>query len=83
MSGREEPAGTTWKKTWIGVVLFYALALALNATALHRNNEIIPYGPVRSFWLAASGPVARVCTALRFDRPRAWLAHTAGRALNE
>ncbi len=83
MDGKEKPAGTSLKKTWGGVALFYAVALALNAAALHRNNEIMPYGPVRSFWLAASGPVAQACTALGFDRPRTWLAQTAGQALKE
>lgn len=71
------------RRVWGGVWAFYAVALALNAAALHRNNEILPYGPVRSFWLAASGPVAQACAALRFERPRAWLAQTAGQALNE
>lgn len=83
MDGKEKPAGTSLKKAWGGVALFYAVAFALNAAALHRNNEIMPYGPVRSFWLAASGPVARACTALGFDRPRTWLAQTAGQALKE
>ena len=83
MDGKEKPVGMPLKTAWGGVVLFYALALALNGAALHRNNEILPYGPVRSFWLAASGPVAKACTALRFDRPRTWLAQTAGQALKE
>ena len=71
------------RRAWGGVLAFYAVALALNAAALHRNNEIMPYGPVRSFWLAVSGPVAQVCSALHFDRPRAFVARTAGKALNE
>jgi len=83
MDGREKTTGMPLKKVGGGVVLFYAVALALNGAALHRNNEIMPYGPVRTFWLAASGPVANICTALHFDHPRAWLARTAGKALNE
>jgi hypothetical protein len=63
--------------------VFYALALALNAVSLHRNNEHLPYGPVRSFWVAASAPVARLAGALGLDRPREFLARTAGAALNK
>jgi hypothetical protein len=83
MDEREKPVGMPLKKAWGGVVLFYAVALALNAAALHRNNEILSYGPVRSFWLAVSGPAAKTCAALGFDRPRAFWTRTAGKALNE
>ena len=69
-------------RVWTGLLVFYTLALALNAASLHRNNEILPYGPVRSFWVAASAPVARACAALGLDQPRAFLARTLGKTVN-
>lgn len=69
-------------RAWRGLLVFYALALALNAVSLHRNNEHMPYGPVRSFWVAVSAPAARLAEALGLDRPRELLARTAGAALN-
>jgi hypothetical protein len=80
---RPSPAGVSVRKVRTGLLVFYALALALNGVSLHRNNERLPYGPVRSFWVAASAPVAKGCAALGFDRPRDVLARTAGKALNE
>ena len=79
---RPGPVGFPLAAVWRGLLVFYALALALNAGSLHRNNEHMPYGPVRSFWVAVSAPVAKGCGALGFDRPRAVLERTAGAALN-
>ena len=76
------PAGVPLAAVWRGLLAFYALALALNAVPLHRNNERMPYGAARSFWVAASGPVAKACGAWGLDRPRAFLERTAGAALN-
>ena len=74
----------TWPlgKMWNGLLAFYLIALALNAASLHRNNEQMPYGPVRSFWVAVSAPVARAAVAVGLDRPRAALTRTIGDALN-
>lgn len=78
------PAGhVSLGSVWRGLLVFYALALALNAVSLHLNNEHMPYGPVRSFWVAVSRPVAQACAALRLDRPREWLSRGAGDALNK
>ena len=73
---------TSLARVWRGLLVFYMLALALNGVALHQNNEKLPYGPVRSFWVAASAPVAQVCSALRLDALRSWVAGTAGSAVN-
>ena len=83
--GAFDPAsdGVPLGKAWRGLLAFYAVALALNAVPLHRNNERMPYGAVRSFWVAASAPAARVCRAMGLDGPRAFLERTAGAALNE
>ena len=75
--------GISLRRTWAGLLAFYALALALNATSLHRNNEHMPYGTLRSFWVAVSAPAARVASACGLNRPRALLAETLGAALNE
>lgn len=74
--------GVPLAKVVRGLAVFYLVALALNAASLHRNNGQLPYGPVRSFWVAVSGPVSRTAVALHLDRPRAWVAATAGKALN-
>lgn len=66
-----------------GVLVFYMLVLALNAVSLHRNNEYMPYGPTRTFWVAVSRPLARACEVLRLDRPRDWVTRSAGAALND
>ena len=70
-------------RVWRGLLVFYALALALNAGSLHRNNEQLPYGPVRSFWVGGSAPVARAAATLGLDRPRDLLAGTLGAVLNK
>ncbi len=85
MNERNEPprSGMTLKKAWCGIWVFYLLALALNAASLHRNNEHMPYGPVRSFWVAVSAPIRAAAVALGADRPREGVARTVGKALNE
>lgn len=78
------PRLPTWPlpRVWNGLLAFYLVALALNAVSLHRNNEHMPYGPVRSFWVAISAPVARAAAAVGLDRPRETLTQTFGDALN-
>jgi hypothetical protein len=78
---RQSP-GFPLRRAWLGLMVFYAVALALNAVSLHRNNEHMPYGPVRSFWVAVSEPIAKVAAAQGWNRPRDALARTAGAALN-
>ncbi len=80
---REYAGAVPLRRAWAGLLVFYGVALALNAAALHRNNAALPYGPARSFWMALSGPAAWAAEAARLDRPREFLARTAGRILNE
>ena len=75
--------GVPLAKVGRGLLVFYLLALALNAASLHRNNEHMPYGSVRSFWVAVSAPLARAAVSLGLDRPREQVARTAGAALNQ
>ncbi|NLG35464.1 MAG: hypothetical protein GX548_08945 [Lentisphaerae bacterium] len=70
-------------QAWTGLLVFYAVAWMLNAAALHRNNEHLPFGPVRTFWVTVSEPAARMSTALGLDRIREGLARTAGAAVNQ
>ena len=76
------PPGMPLGRAWRGLLAFYLVALALNAVSLHRNNEQMPYGPLRSFWVAVSAPAARIAVATGLDRPRAFLTRTIGDALN-
>ena len=85
MNMKTEPprTGVPLAKAWYGLWVFFLVALALNAASLHRNNEHMPYGSVRSFWVAVSAPVRGATVALGLDRPREFLAQAAGAALNE
>jgi hypothetical protein len=69
-------------RVWTGLLVFYGVALLLNAASLHLNNQRLPYGPVRSFWVSVSAPVARLSERAGFHRLRDGLAETAGAALN-
>ena len=42
------------------VCIFYAIALLLNAQALERQADLLPYGPGRTVAVAILWPVARV-----------------------
>lgn len=79
---RHGAEGASLKRVCTGLLVFYGVALAFNAGALHANNVRLPYGPSRSFWMTLSAPVAQVFAALRFDRPRAWLEQRLGGPLN-
>jgi hypothetical protein len=76
------PPGLSLGRAWRGLLAFYLVALALNAVSLHRNNEQMPYGPLRSFWVAVSAPAARIAAATGLDRPREFLTRTIGDSLN-
>ena len=84
MNAKSEPVqtGVPLVKVIRGLLVFYLMALALNAASLHRNNEHLPYGPIRSFWVAVSAPIARGTVSLQLNRPREWVADTVGKALN-
>ena len=66
-----------------GLLVFFILALALNAASLHRNNEQMPYGPLRSFWVSVSAPADKAARALRLDLPRQFLTRELGDPLNK
>ncbi len=74
--------GASLKRVCTGLLVFYGVALAINAGSLHANNVRLPYGPARSFWMTLSAPVAQAFATLRFDRPRAWLEQRLGAPLN-
>ena len=66
----------------VAVMVFYAVLLALNAAALHESVQRQPFGPARTFWLSVTGPMAGASRALRLDRPRQFIHHTLGEALD-
>lgn len=78
-----ESAGTSLGHAWRGLVVFYLVAFALNAVSLHRNNEHMPYGPVRTFWVSASAPFASAASQMHLDGARNWMAGTWGKFLNK
>ena len=80
---QNEPRGMSIGHAWRGILLFYSIAFALNAVSLHQNNERLPYGPVRSFWVAVSSPFARAASAMGLDGARNWMAATWGAPLNK
>ena len=78
----ERSAGRPLGEVWRGLVVFYLVALALNAVSLHRNNERMPYGPIRTFWVAVSAPAAGWAQRAGLERFRDGVAGTLGKALN-
>lgn len=79
---RDGAAGRSLGEVRLGLVVFYVAALALNAVWLHRNNERMPYGPLRTFWVAVSAPAAGWAQRAGLDRFRDGVAGTLGQALN-
>ena len=84
MSVRKDSGGwvVSLKQAWAGLLVFYVVALGLNAVSLHQNNERMPYGGVRTFWMAVSGPVAKASEAAGLERFRGWVAERWGEELN-
>ena len=74
--------GVPLAKAAASVFVFYALALALNGTQLHRNNELLPYGGVRTFWVKVTTPINTVCSRLHLDAPRHYMQSHWGARLN-
>ena len=74
--------GVSLRKAVGSMAAFYLLALALNGAQLHQNNDYLPYGGTRTFWMAVSAPVSAVCTRLHLDVPRRWLHTHLGIPLN-
>ncbi|MBP7275858.1 MAG: hypothetical protein KBA51_06625 [Kiritimatiellae bacterium] len=81
--GARNAGWVSLRRVRIGLLAFYLLVFALNAASLHRNNEHMPFGPLRTFWISISRPFARACVVLGLDRPRDWVSRTAGSALND
>ena len=80
-SGHAENGARLWR-VGAGLLTFYAVALLLNAGALHENASRMAFGPARSFWMALSEPVAKACATLGLDRPRGWLEQRLGKPFN-
>ncbi len=60
------------RKPFAFLLPFLAAMLLLNADALHREADLLPFDhPVRAAALRVLAPVRRRTTALRLDRPRA------------
>ena len=59
------PGGCTWQRTAAAVVVFYCSAALLNAGALLREAQRLPYGNWRSVCVAMAEPLARAAGAVR------------------
>lgn len=72
---RREAAGRGLapRRVHAGVLLFYVLALLLNAEALHERARLLPFGRGRDLAVAVSRPVDRLARALRLHHPRRWI----------
>jgi|GEM_PF-2817045 hypothetical protein len=55
------------------LLIFYAAALLFNATSLHEQARLMPYGPWRDVCVAISKPFAYVSTWTGLSKPREWI----------
>jgi len=66
-------AGINVLKVAYGMAVFVVLGLLLNASALHKNAELMEFGFGRNICLTAIGPVNRVSAYLHINSFRAWV----------
>jgi hypothetical protein len=72
---RRSPAG----HVLLAVIIALGLGSLLNARALERTANNLPYGPTRSVAVAVTGPLRAVSSFLQLDRPRLALDSLLGR----
>ncbi|MDH5615112.1 MAG: hypothetical protein OEY62_01045, partial [Acidimicrobiia bacterium] len=73
---RRSPAG----HALLVVVIALGLGSLLNAQALERAANSLPYGPTRSVAVAITGPLGSISSFFLFDRPRRALDTLLGRS---
>jgi hypothetical protein len=72
---RRSPAG----HALVAVIIALALGSLLNARALERTANNLPYGTTRSVAIAIAGPLRSISSFLLLDRPRLALDDLLGR----
>ena len=81
----KDPEGknVTWRAAAVGLAVFYALVVLMNAPAMEKNAENMDYGVARDATKALVRPVARLSTMFRLDFLRRGAARVRGRCLDQ
>ena len=73
----------TWRPAAVGLTVFYALVVLMNAPAMEKNAENMDYGVARDATKALVRPVSRLSAMLRLDFLRRGAARFRGRWLDQ
>ena len=81
----KDPEGKnmTWRSAAVGLAVFYALVVLMNAPAMEKNAENMDYGVACDATKALVRPVARLSASLRLDFLRRGAARVRGRWLDQ
>ena len=74
-----EERNVTWRAAAVGLAVFYALVVLMNAPAMEKNAENMDYGVARDATKALVRPVARLSAMFRLDFLRRGAARVRGR----
>ena len=78
-----EGRNVTWRAAAVGLAVFYALVVLMNAPAMEKNAENMDYGVARDAMKALVSPVARLSAMCRLDFLRRGAARVRGRWLDQ
>ena len=78
-----EGRNVTWRAAAVGLAVFYALVVFMNAPAMEKNAENMDYGVARDAMKALVHPVARLSAMCRLDFLRRGAARVRGRWLDQ
>ena len=78
-----EVGNVTWRAAAVGLAVFYALVVLMNAPAMEKNAENMDYGVARDATKALVRPVARLSAMFRLDFLRRGAARVRGRLLDQ
>ena len=78
-----EGRNVTWRPAAIGLAVFYAIVVLMNAPAMEKNAENMDYGVARDATKSLVRPVARLSAMFRLDFLRRGAACVRGRWLDQ
>ena len=78
-----EGRNVTWRPAAVGLAVFYALVVLMNAPAMEKNAENMDYGVARDATKTLVRPVARLSAMFRLDFLRRGAARVRGRWLGQ
>ena len=78
-----ERRNMTWRAAAVGLAVFYALVVFMNAPAMEKNAENMDYGVARDATRALVRPIARISAMFRLDFLRRGAARVRGRLLDQ